>query len=139
LKKTYLCNEISKYEAMNKRIKSFVCAFKGIWKVISRETNMKIDLLIAGIVIAVGFVLPLSSTEWLFIIFAIGMVLSAEVFNTAIEYTCNMIERRYNKNIGIIKDISAGAVLICAITAAVIGIMIFLPHFINLFFANEAF
>ncbi len=139
MKKTYLCNEISKYEAMNKRIKSFVCAFKGIWKVISRETNMNIDLLIACIVIAVGFASHYHLPNGCSIIFAIGMVLSAEVFNTAIERTCNMIERRYNKNIGTIKDISAGAVLICAITAAVIGIMIFLPHFINLFFANEAF
>lgn len=136
LKKFYLCNEKSKNKEMNKRIKSFVCAFRGIWKVILRETNMKIDLAIAIMVCAVGFVLTFSATEWIFIVFAIGMVFAAETFNTAIERTCNMIERHYDRNIRTIKDISAGAVLLCAITAATIGIIIFLPKLIDLFSAE---
>lgn len=124
-------------EIMNKRIKSFICAFRGIWKVLSGETNMQIDLFIAIIVVAFGWGLALSATEWIFVIFAIGMVFAAETFNTAIERTCNMIEHRYNRSIGSIKDISAGAVLICAITAAIIGLIIFVPKLIELFFTTE--
>lgn len=64
---------------------------------------------------------------------AIGMVLSAEALNSAIERICDFVQPDRDHHIKVIKDLSAGAVLLCAIAAAVIGVIVFLPKTIDLF------
>ena len=66
-------------------------------------------------------------------IFCIGLVLSAEGLNTAIEYLCNVVSPERNEAIGRVKDVAAGSVLICAIAAAIIGMIIFITYIICLF------
>lgn len=104
-----------------------MCAFRGIWQVVKHETNIKIDLAVAAAVVAAGFFFEISTIEWLSIAIVIGLVLAAETFNTAIEHICNKITHNFDREIGTIKDISAGAVLLCAIAAAAVGVIVFLP------------
>ena len=100
---------------------------------IKSQQNAWIHLFIASFVIFAGLFFCISVTEWCFLIFAIGFVLSAEAFNTAIEELTNLVSPKQNPKAGTVKDVAAGAVLITAITAAIIGIIIFLPKVIALF------
>ncbi len=77
-----------------------------------------------------GFLMHLSATEWLFQIMAIGLILVAESLNTAIEKMADFIHPEYHKQIGRIKDISAGATFFAAIIAIIIGLIIYVPKFI---------
>ena len=113
--------------SVTKRIQSFKYAFKGIAHVFAHEHNMWIHLLAAVCVVVLGFYLNINSTEWMLIVFAIALVIAAEIFNSAIEKVVDFISSNQNKKAGLIKDISAGAVLICAIAAAIIGCVIFIP------------
>lgn len=109
------------------RIKSFRYAFKGITYVFANEHNMWIHLLATVCVMCAGFYFHLNITEWLFISLAIGLVIAAELVNSAIEKVVDFISPNFNEQAGLIKDIAAGAVLVCAIAAAIIGLIIFLP------------
>ncbi len=112
---------------LKKRIQSFKYAFAGIGHFAKSEPNAIIHLLAAITVIALGYFYSISTTEWCLVIFAIGMVLGAEAFNTAIEYLTDLVSPDYNELAGKAKDVAAAAVLIMAITAAIIGVIIFLP------------
>ena len=116
------------------RIKSFGYAFKGMGYVIRTQHNIWIHFLISFAVLAFGFWLNISKTEWLFVVFAIGFVLVSELFNTAIEVLVDMVSPEHNPQAGLVKDIAAGAVLLSAITAALIGLYIFVPKIISLCF-----
>ncbi len=113
--------------SIKKRIQSFRYAFKGIAYVFANEHNMWIHLLAAFFVTIAGFYFNINSTEWILVVFAIGIVIAAELFNSAIEKSVDFFSPEQNKNAGLIKDIAAGAVLVCAIAAAIIGIVIFIP------------
>lgn len=113
---------------------SFKYAFTGILTSIKKEKNMKIHILAAVLVILLGIILQITKLEWIACVFAISMVISAELFNTAIETTVDMITLEKNEKAKIGKDVSAGAVLISAIGAAIIGIIIFLPKITNINF-----
>ncbi|WP_313798236.1 diacylglycerol kinase family protein [Cytobacillus sp.] len=113
-------------------IKSFGFAFTGIRSVIMRERNMKIHLVISIIVILAGIWLSLSKLEWLFIILAIGGMLSLEMINTAIERVVDLVTNQYHPLAKDAKDIAAGAVLLYAIMSVIIGLMIFLPKILEL-------
>src|SRR5699024_12017447 len=76
-----------------------------------------------------GIRLEITRTEWLVILLCFAMVLAAEAFNTAIERLVNLVSPDYHPVAGDVKDIAAGAVLICAIFAAIIGLIIFVPYF----------
>lgn len=119
---------------MNKLIKSFGYAWQGISSVFSSEANMKIHGAATIAVIGMGILLQISSIEWIAVVFCIGLVFCAEMFNTAIELMVDKISPQKNPTAGKIKDIAAGAVLIAAAISAVIGIVIFLPKLINLIF-----
>ncbi|RLD43421.1 MAG: diacylglycerol kinase family protein [Bacteroidetes bacterium] len=116
------------------RIKSFGYAFKGIVHALQNEHNLMIHFTLAIAAIAFGFWLNINQTEWLFVIVAIGFVLVSELFNSAIEVLVDLVSPERNPKAGLIKDIAAGAVLISAITAAIIGLFIFIPKIINLCF-----
>ncbi|WP_328160123.1 diacylglycerol kinase family protein [Cytobacillus praedii] len=99
----------------------------GIRSVIMNERNMKIHLGISLIVILTGLWLSLSMLEWLFIILAIGGMLSLEMINTAIERAVDLVTDQYHPLAKDAKDIAAGAVLLYAIMSVIIGVIIFVP------------
>ena len=109
------------------RLKSLVYAFKGAFKLIATEHNIKVQIFIAIIVTIAGLYFNISKIEWLFQTLVIGLVLSIEGLNTAIEKTADFIHPNYHERIGFIKDIAAGAVLFAAFTAIIIGCIIYLP------------
>jgi len=94
---------------------------------------MWIHLVAAALVIAGGFYFAISTTEWIMIILCIGMVMAAEIFNSAIEELTNLVSPQYNKKAAVIKDMAAGSVLVCAIVALIVGLIIFTPKIIALF------
>jgi len=112
------------------RIKSVTYAVKGFYLLITTEHSIMVQLTISALMCILGFYLKISAVEWMFQILAIGLVLTAESLNTAIEAICNYIQPNFDKKIGFIKDIAAGAVTFAAITAVVIGAIIYLPKLI---------
>ena len=117
---------------LKKRANSFRYAFKGIARVFRTQRNMQIHVIIALLVVLAAIWLHLRIAEWLFLVFAIGFVFSAEIFNSAAEELVNLVSPEYNDKAGQIKDMAAGAVLVAAITAAIIGLFIFVPHIMRL-------
>ena len=115
-----------------KMINSFKYAIEGVISSFKTERNMKIHVLAMAIVIALGIFLKLSKIEWCIIIITIVMVISAELFNTAIETVVNMITMEKNEKAKIAKDVSAGAVLVTAIGSAIVGLIIFIPKVVNI-------
>lgn len=109
------------------RIKSFKYAGNGLKLLFKEEHNARIHMVAAICFIITGFVFNLEATEWAAIIFAIGFVLVTEAINTAIENLADFISPQNNDKIKKIKDLSAAAVLISAITAMAIGFVIFAP------------
>ncbi len=116
---------------INKFLKSFAYAFSGIKYCFKNELNFKVQLFFAIIIIGLGLSFYVTITEWMIILFCIGIVLSAELFNTAIENICNKIEPDHHPKIKIIKDVSAAAVLVLSLASAVIGLIIFIPKIFN--------
>lgn len=106
---------------------SLVCAIRGVVNALKTEKNLRIDFIIAICIIAFSFAVKISFFEWMVCLVSIGLMLSAELFNTAIEYFVDMYTREKNEMAGKIKDISAGAVLILSLNIAIVGIIIFLP------------
>ena len=112
--------------------KSFTYAIHGIITAFKTEQNLLFDAIFAFIVIILGFVLKLSTMEFIVVILAIGLVISMELINTAIEYVVDMSMPEIHPLAKISKDIASGAVLISAVSALVIGIIIYFPKIINL-------
>ena len=117
---------------MKKLIYSFKYAFEGIITGLKKEQNMKIHFIIMILVIIAGIILKISKTEWIICIILFGIVISAEMFNTAIEQTVDIAMPEKNEKAKIEKDVSAGAVLIVAISSAIIGLIIFIPKITNI-------
>jgi diacylglycerol kinase (ATP) len=109
------------------RLKSVSFAFNGAIKLITTEDSIKVQFTIAILMTIAGFYFSISAIEWLFQILAIGLVMSVEGLNTAVEKIADFIHPEYHERIGFIKDISAGAVFFAAITAVVIGLIIYVP------------
>lgn len=109
------------------RIKSVGFAFKGAFLLLKTEASIKIQFVIAIVVTAAGFYYNISSQEWIVQILAIGLVMSIEGMNTAIEEIANFIHPERHNKIGLIKDIAAGAVFIASIFAVIIGFIIYIP------------
>ena len=112
------------------RIKAVKYAAKGFWILITSEKSIIAQAIIGVIMTACGFIMHISATEWMFQIFAIGLVLVAESLNKAIEKMADFIHPEYHERIGFIKDISAGAAFFAAIFAVIIGLIIYIPKFI---------
>lgn len=86
-------------------------------------------MIAAMAVIIAGIVLGITRTEWIMVVMCIGTVIAAELFNTAIEKLVDLVSPERHPVAGQVKDIAAGAVLICAVAAAIIGLIIFIPYF----------
>ncbi len=110
------------------RLKGCVYAYKGAVTLIKTEDSIKVQLIIAIVVTALGFYLDLTATQWSLQFFAIGLVLTAEGLNSAIEAIADFIHPDFHVKIGHIKDIAAGAVFFAAIIAVIIGLIIYVPY-----------
>jgi len=108
---------------------SFVYALQGLVFLLRSQPNAWLHLLATLGVCGAGFYFGLSLGEWLWICVAIALVWSAEAFNTALEQLADALHPQRHPGIGRAKDLAAGAVLIAAIAAAVIGVVVFWPHF----------
>lgn len=115
-------------EHPKKLMKSFRYAFEGIYSGIKTETNWKIGLLEALVVIVAGFYLKLSRQDWIIVTLMIGLVLSAELGNSAVETIVNSFTDEYHPGAKLAKDFAAGSVVIVVITAAVVGLLVFMPY-----------
>lgn len=109
------------------RIRSFRFAFKGVYTLITTQHNCWIHAVATILVITFGWYLQVSQTEWLVLILAIGLVWMAEALNTAVEFLGDAVSLEQHPLIGKAKDVASAGVLIAAITAAVVGLIIFLP------------
>jgi len=110
------------------RARSFACAFRGLFLLLKTQRNAWIHAAATVAVIVLGIVVGLSRTEWCLIIFAIAAVWCAEALNTAVEFLGDAVTREQHPLIGKAKDVAAGAVLVAAIAAAIIGIFVFGTH-----------
>ncbi len=110
-----------------KLINSFKYAIEGFISSFKTERNMKIHILAMIVIIALGGYLGLNTIEWCIIVFAIVLVIGSELFNTAIETIVDMVSPEKNPKAKLAKDISAAAVLVLAIGAAIVGGIIFIP------------
>ena len=115
------------------RLKSLRFAFKGMLILVRSEHSIMVQLGIGVLVSILGLILGLSPTEWMLQTMCIGMVLSAEGLNTAVEKLCDFVNPDFNPKIGKIKDISAGAVGFTAVVAVVVGLNIYEPKVASLF------
>lgn len=116
-----------------KRARSFKYAFNGIKLLITCEHNAWIHCFAALCVLIAGIVLGLSRMEWVAVVIVIGAVLAAEAINSSIEALADLVSSDYNEAIKRTKDLAAGAVLLLAIAAAVVGLIIFVPKILRLF------
>ena len=110
----------------------FKAAFEGILKVITTQRTFQVMLAIALIVILAALFLRFNTTEWLVLILMITMVLSAEMFNTSIEFLADRVNHRKDPSIKLVKDISAAAVLTTALISIAVGIILFYPKILIL-------
>ena len=121
----------SKFTVKN-RLASFRYAIKGIYHLFRYEHNAWIQAIAAFIIITLGFILHFSKTEWALIIICIGLVLMAEILNTAMELLVDLVSPEYNELAGKIKDLSAGAVLISSIVSLIVGLIVIIPKLLIL-------
>ncbi len=113
---------------VNKRILSFKYAFAGIKDAFIEEPNLKIHFIVAFLVLVLGFILKITRLDFLVLILTIGLVISLELTNTAIEWVVDTFIDKEHPGAKKAKDISAGAVLVVSIMAAAVGLIIFFPY-----------
>ena len=113
--------------SIKERLFSFKYAFEGFKVVFKSEHNAWIHIAMSFIAIALGFYLDISNNEWIAVILCIGMVISAEILNTAIEHIANFIQPNQDLKIKHIKDLGAAGVFASALAALIVGLIIFLP------------
>ncbi len=114
-------------------LNSFRFAYNGL-KIALQQRNMKIHVCAALLVVVFSFYFKISHTEWAIILLCMGGVLSAEVFNTAIEKIADFIQPNRDEKIKVIKDLAAAAVLVFAIITVLVAGLIFIPKIIILWF-----
>jgi len=114
------------------RLKSLKYAVLGAYKLANTEHSVISQISIGVLITIAGFYFGITKTEWLFQTLAIGLVLSIEGLNTAVEKIADFIHPEFHDRIGFIKDISAGAVLFAASSALTVGALIYVPKLFNL-------
>jgi diacylglycerol kinase len=112
---------------MNKFLKGFYYAWAGLKYTFTSQVNFRAQILCAILVAVLSWYLNISATEWLWILAVSGLVLVAELANTAIETLVDLVSPNYNAKAGIVKDVSAALVLVSSIVALLTGLIILLP------------
>ena len=108
-------------------------ALQGIRHFWRLDVKSRIHTVAAILAVVLGFYFDISAVEWALQLLCIGVLFSVEMLNTAIEECVNMMSPGYNKQAGIIKDLAAGAVLMASLGAGVVGLIIYVPYFVQLF------
>jgi len=111
--------------------RAFKFAFKGL-VVGFGERSLRFHAVALVLVVVLGFVLQVTAGEWCLLLLCIGLVVSAELMNTAIERLTDLVSPGFNEKAGQVKDLAAGAVLAASIVAAVVGALIFGKHLLAL-------
>jgi diacylglycerol kinase (ATP) len=114
------------FASIKKCIQSFSYASSGLWYALKNENNFNYHTLATIVVVTLGLIVNLNIIEWMVIIILIGIVFLAEVFNTAIEKLVDLLHPDFQARAGLVKDISAGGVLVASIISAVAGILLFI-------------
>jgi diacylglycerol kinase len=121
--------------SLRQRIRSFGFAFKGIATVFSTQYNFRIHVAVFALVVFAGFLFGISPAEWCIVLLVSALVLCLEIINTAMEMTVDIISPEFREKAGMIKDLSAAAVLLAAAISVITGILIFSKYilvFLNL-------
>jgi diacylglycerol kinase (ATP) len=116
-----------------KRAKSFTYAGRGIWVFIKTTHNAWIHLTLFALAIILGVYFGITQVEWMILVLIGGFVLVSEAFNTAIEIDIDLTSPEYHPYAKDTKDVAAGAVLISAMTALIVGLLIFVPYVVERF------
>ena len=127
-------DERKKQKGIKKFLFSFTYAIKGLKYAYRNEQNLAFDVGVSLLVVIAGFLFKVSVSEWALLALTIGMVISLELINTAIEAAVDLVTEDYHPLAKVAKDTSAAAVFICAIASVVVGLIIFLPKVIDLIF-----
>lgn len=123
----------SDYQEIKQKTIGLKYAINGLVFAFKNEINMRVHVLFTVSVIILGFVFHVSLTEWVLLFLTFGLVLSSEVFNTAVEMLLDYLAPEWHPKVGIIKDLTAGGVLVASGIALVIGSIIFIPKLFALF------
>lgn len=113
---------------------SFFYASQGVCHTWKYEQNFRIHIIISILIMFLAQVLTIPFTEQIILVVVIGSVLGMELINTALEHMVDLVVQTYDDRAKVIKDVAAGAVFMFALTAAIVGGMIFFPRIYNLFF-----
>lgn len=113
---------------LGKRIRGGGYAIKGAWLLLKHEPSIQVQFVVATLITLAGLYFDITKTEWLFQFTAIGLVMSTEGLNTALEAMADFVHPDFHSKIGHIKDVAAGAVFIAAITAVIIAGFIYIPY-----------
>jgi len=111
--------------------KSFTYAFRGLLKTFREEQNLRVQTIAALLAIILAVILKIERFEWALLIFSISLVILMEILNSAVERVSDVLKPRISSYVKEIKDIMAAAVLLSAISAVIIGLIIFLPYINN--------
>ncbi|MCK5416311.1 diacylglycerol kinase family protein [Candidatus Parcubacteria bacterium] len=109
-------------------LKSFKYAFRGLYKVLREEQNLRVQFFIAFIILLFAWYFHINSVELALLIFVISLVILMEIINSAVERISDILKPRINNYVKEIKDIMAAAVMFASVTAIVVGIIIFFPY-----------
>ncbi len=117
--------------SLSGRIRSFAYAINGLIKLVSTEHNAWVHAVATVSVVGLAWQCDISRSDWMILLLAIAMVWVAEALNTAVEYLANAVSVEFNPHIKHAKDIAAGAVLLAALFAALLGALIFYPYLVG--------
>jgi len=108
-------------------LEAFRFALSGLWYTLCTQRNMRIHLVIAGVVTAVGIWLQLSAERWAIIVLTSALVLISEMTNTVIENLVDLVCPEYHPLARVVKDVMAGAVVLAAAVAVIVGLLVIGP------------
>lgn len=125
-------DERKKQKGIKKFLNSFTYPIKGLRYAYNNEQNLAFDVGMALVAFIFGFLFRINKVEWLVLVLTIGLVISCELINTAIEAVVDLVTEEYHPLAKVAKDTSAAAVFVFAIVAVIVGLIIFLPKLISL-------
>ncbi len=124
--------ETKRFSIVN-RAESFSYAFRGLWIFLKSTHNAWVHLTALAVALLLGFYFHITQAQWLSLVLVSGLVFVAEALNTTLEIDVNLTSPNYHPYARDMKDVAAGAVLIAAFTALVVGLIIFVPYIVVLF------
>lgn len=122
-----------KKRGINRFFKSFGYSFEGLKYAYINEQSMTIHMFTSVIVVLMGFLFKITTTEWILAFVVIGVVMGTELLNTAIEAVVDLVSPEKHYLAKIAKDTASAAVFVYSMIALVTGLMVFMPYIINIF------